>query len=180
MLYCRLFLAMLQTKEIKMSRTIFLSGLLIILLITGCSPFSTSEQLKTPTLELTKSNLPSPNGEWTSINMTHSGGIMGLSRSIAISSDGTYTVTDERANKTIAKKLSANELTELNKLIASSKSITTNGPRQSGCADCFIYNLEIQGDGKNFSAQVDDVTMPKSGMEPLIIYLRGLVDSALK
>ena len=162
-----------------MTRTILLYALLITLLIAGCSPSSTPEPPQTPTPETIKSDLPSLDGEWI-IKMTHSGGIMGLMRSIEISSDGKYTVTDERANKTIIKQLSANELSKLEKIVSNTKYITAERPIPSVCADCFIYNLEVQGIGKKFSVQVDDISMPNSGMEPLIRYLRNLIDAALK
>ncbi len=69
---------------------------------------------------------------------------MGLSRSIEISSDGNYTVMDERSNKTITKKLSANELSKLQEIISNTEYINTERSGPSGCADCFIYDLEIQ------------------------------------
>ena len=163
-----------------MSRIIFLCALLITLLVTGCGPSSTPEPLKTPTLEPTKSDLPSPNGVWTMINMTHSGGIMGLMHSIEISSDGKYTVMDEWAKKTITRELSKNELSKLQEIISKTEFVSTEGRIPSGCADCFIYDLEIQGNGKRFSVQVDDVSMQKLGMETLIVYLRDLMDAALK
>ena len=162
-----------------MPRTFFLCALLTALFITGCSPSSTPEPLKTPTLESIKSDLPSLDGKWT-IKMTHSGGIMGLSRSIDISSDGKYIVVDERSNKTITKKLSANEISKLQEIVSNTEYITTERPVPSGCADCFIYNLEIQGAGKKYSVQVDDISMPNSGLETLIIHLRGLLEAALK
>ena len=42
---------------------------------------------------------------------------MGLSRSIEISSDGKFTVVDERANKTITGELSADELSKINEQV---------------------------------------------------------------
>lgn len=154
-----------------MSRTIFLYMLLIVLLVAGCSS-ATPEPLK--------SDLPSLESQWT-IKMTHSGGIMGLLRSIEISSDGKYTVMDERTNKTITKKLSSNELSELQKIISNTEYVSPEKSLPSGCADCFIYDLEIQqGNGKKFIVQVDDITMSNSGMEILIMHLRGLLESALK
>jgi hypothetical protein len=139
-----------------------------------------SEPLKTPTLvEPVKSDLPSLEGEWT-INMTHSGGIMGLSRSIEISSDGKYTVVDERSKKSVTKKLSANELSKLMEIVSNTEYLSPERSLPSACADCFIYDLEIQMDGKKFSTQLDDITLPNSGMETLIVYLRDLIQAALK
>ena len=104
---------------------------------------------------------------------------MGLSRSIEISSDGNYTVMDDRTNKTITRKLPANELAKLVEIVSNTEYVTTEKPMPSACADCFIYNLEIQMDGKKFSTQVDDITLPNSGMEPLITYLRDLIQASL-
>jgi hypothetical protein len=175
-----------------MPRTVFLYGLLITLLVAGCGPSSTLEPLKstpespksTPespksTPELPKSNLPVLDGNWK-INMTYSGGIMGLSRSIEILSDGKYTVIDERANKSVTRELKRDELSKLIGIVASSEYISMTLPQPSGCADCFVCDLAIQGDGKKFSVQVDDISLPDSGMEYLVIYLRDLMDAALK
>ena len=153
-----------------MPRIIFIYMLLITLLITGCS-YPTPEPLKT--------DLPSLDSEWT-IKMVHSGGIMGLMRSIEISSDGKYTVMDERSNKTVTKKLSASELSKLQEIVSNTEYINTERSSPSGCADCFNYDLEIQKDGKKFSVHVDDISMPNSAMETLIMYLRDLLETALK
>jgi len=169
---------MLQLKEIKMPRTIFLF-VLLSLLIAGCGPLSTPEPLKTPTSEVRASTLPALDGEWT-IKMTHSGGIMGLSRSIEISSDGKFTVVDERANKTFSGQLSADELSKINEQVTSAEYIPAVKPDGMACADCFIYDLEIQENGKNFAVQLNDISLPNSGLESLVTYLRGLIETALK
>ena len=153
-----------------MSRSIFLFTLLITLLVTGCSS-ATREPLKTA--------LPPLESKWM-IKMTHSGGIMGLMRSIEISSDGNYTVMDDRSNKAITKKLSATELSKLQEIVSNAEYVNTERSGPSGCADCFIYDLEIEEGGKHFSIQVDDISMPNSGMETLIAYLRALIDAAVK
>ncbi len=118
--------------------------------------------------------------EWTTIKMSQSGGFIGLSRSIEISADGKYIAVDNRANKTVNGELSADELFALNKLVAGYKSANVMKPENTGCADCFVYDLQIQGSGKNISAQLNDVTLPKSGMEALVNFLRETIDKALK
>jgi len=160
-----------------MIRSVFLYVFFIALLITGCSA-STPEPLKS-TPELPKSNLPSLDGNWK-IKMTHSGGIMGLSRSIDISSDGKYTVMDERASKTITDELTADDLSKLKEQVSSSKYIPASKPDGMGCADCFIYDLEIQGNGEKFNIQLNDINLPTSGLGTLVTYLRGLIEAALK
>ena len=159
-----------------MTRNIFLFALLMTVLITSCSTFSTSAPIPLNT------SLPTPKAtenEWM-IKMTHSGGIMGVSRSIEISSDGKYVVADERANKTITGELTANELSKLNKIFSDSNFASTTKPQKSNCADCFIYGIETRVNGKKVVYQVDDVTLSASGLESLVIYLRDLMDSALK
>lgn len=157
-----------------MPRTVFLYVLLVTLLITGCGSFSTPEPFNTPTTK------PStPGGNWT-IKMTQSGGIMGLSRSVEVTSDGEYTVVDERTNKTVTGELTANELSELNELVMNSNYVPATKPDGMGCADCFVYDFEIQVNGEKLSVQLNDVSLPKSGLEPMVSYLRDLMDTALK
>jgi hypothetical protein len=165
---------MLQLKEINMPRTIFLYVLLVTLLITGCGSFPSPEPLNTPTIK------PSaPGSDWT-IKMTQSGGIMGLSRSIEVSSDGKYTVVDERSNKTVTGELTTNELSELNELIVNSNYEPATKPNGNECADCFVYDLEMQVNGEKLSVQLNDVSLPNSGLEPLVTYWRGVMDTTLK
>jgi hypothetical protein len=123
--------------------------------------------------------LPAPGSEWM-VTMNQSGGIMGLMRSIEISSDGKFTVVDKRADKTISGKLSAEELSKINKLAISAKYISPIKPEGMGCADCFIYDLEIRLNGKKLVVQLNDISLPNSGLESLVTSLRGLIESALK
>jgi hypothetical protein len=170
---------MLQQKEIKMSRSVFIYVLLISLLIASCSPSSTPQPFNTPATEAQTSTLPAPGSEWA-IKMTHSGGIMGLSRSIEISSDGKFTVMDERAAKTTSGELSADELSKINEQVISAEYIPAAKPDGMGCADCFIYDLEIQRNGEKFSVQLNDISLPNSGLESLVSNLRGLIETTLK
>ena len=162
-----------------MPRIVFLL-LFVSLLVAGCMSPLTPEPLKTPTSEKPiTSNLPASNGEWM-IKMTHSGGIMGLSRSIEISADGKFTVVDKRANKTMNGELSAVELSKVRELISSTKYVSPDKPNGMACADCFIYDLEVRADGEKFAAQLNDISLPDSGLEPLVNYLRNLIDTTLK
>jgi hypothetical protein len=166
-------------KEINMPRTVFLSMLFISLFIAGCGTSFTTTPLKTPIPEPRQTDQPSFEGNWT-IKMKHSGGIMGLSRSIEISSNGIFTVVDERANKTATGMLAENELSKINEQVSSLKYIPASKPDGMGCADCFIYDLEIQENGRKFAVQLNDISLPSSGLESLVSYLRGLIDIRLK
>lgn len=155
-----------------MIRIFSLIALIVILLVAGCAPSPQAAPAATPTL-------PVLTNEWT-IRMIHSGGIMGLMRSVEVSSDGSYTVVDERKQDKATGKLAADELKKLGSIIASAKLNTTNIPGGGVCADCFIYDIEIQSSGKNLTVQLSDITLPDSGMEELVAFLRRLIDSALK
>ena len=155
-----------------MRKTLFPFTLIITLMIAGCA---TSSPMTTPAATPTLPTIPD---EWT-IKMTHSGGIMGLMRSIDVSSDGNYTVTDERTNKTATGKLSEDEIAALTKMVTGAENIASGKP-SGNCADCFIYEIEIQINGKKISTQLDDVSLPASGMEDLVASLRSLINSALK
>ena len=162
-----------------MHRTVFLYMLLISLFIAGCGSSATLEPIKTPTLEPRQADQPSFEGNWT-IKMKHSGGIMGLSRSIEISSNGNFTVVDERVNKTITGVLAVNELSKINEQVSSLEYIPASKLDSMGCADCFIYDLEIQENGEKLAVQLNDISLPNSGLESLVSYLRDIIDMTLK
>ena len=144
--------------------------LVFALLISACSPSGPSP-LATP-------SLPALGETWT-IKMNQSGGIMGLSRSVEISSDGKFTVTDDRTDQKVEGQLTDDELTQLRDLAANTKLTTTPETESAGCADCFVYTIEIQN-GKSFNTQLNDISLPGSGLESLVAFLRDLMDKALK
>jgi len=143
--------------------------LFCMLYVSGCEITSTPVP--------TNDRIPPLTGAW-SIRMVHSGGIMRVSRSIQISSEGTYTVTDERTGSTKEGRLSGPELDRLTELVASIQYSRSSGP--SGCADCFIYDIEISGAQKAFTARADDVSLADSGLGPLAMELRAIMDRELK
>jgi len=142
--------------------------LIMVGLLTACGPAG---------IGAPQSPLPTPVKDWTSIKMTHSGGIMGLMRVIEISRDGMMTVTDSRTEKKTSRQLSADELTALSDLVSN---YGFAAPSIEGiCADCFIYTVEINRDGDVSITESNDITLTDSGMEPLVTFLRGLIDKAL-
>jgi len=155
-------------------RTFLLLTLLSSLLISGCRQVPRPESRAVPT-----AISPVPAGAWT-IKMVQSGGIMGLSRSLEVTSDGKFTVVDNRANKTINGNISPDELSNINDLVSSSEYIPPSKPNGMVCADCFIYELEIQTSGKKFAIQLNDISLPNSGLEPLVSRLSELMDTALQ
>src|SRR6185369_9613707 len=124
-----------------------------------------------------KSKVPALSGEWT-INLTHSGGIMGLLRSVKVDSTGIYTVKDERSDQKFTGQISKEELANLMDVVNAASYATEKTPH--GCADCFIYDIHITSDDGTFSAQVDDISIEESGLEDLVMALRGIIEREIK
>ncbi|MCC7117106.1 MAG: hypothetical protein IT310_01160 [Anaerolineales bacterium] len=120
----------------------------------------------------TESSLPQLSGDWT-ITFRQSGGFVGLSRVIEIQANGAYTATDERSRESFSGQLSSAELEALIQIAEATKFSQSLEPH--GCADCFIYDLQISG-SESFTAQVDDVTLSDSGLEPFIDALRKILE----
>lgn len=146
-------------------------------LLSACGGAATTNNLPTQMPEPAKGSLPALTDTWT-ISMTHSGGIMGLLRSVEIISTGSYTVKDERSDKNIAGQLSEEELANVIEVVNSSTYSQNKNP--AICADCFIYDIVITGDGGEFSAQVNDISIEESGLSPLVTILRGIIERDLK
>jgi hypothetical protein len=161
-----------------MLRTFFLYVLLASLLTAGCAPSNMPEPLNTPTVKPLATSISSLDGNWR-IKMKHSGGIMGLSRSIDITSDGTYIVEDERASAPVMRVLNADDLSKLTRQINSLEAVPSDMPDGSGCADCFLYDLEIQRNGEKITIQLNDINLTDSGFEALVTYLQSLINAAL-
>lgn len=118
---------------------------------------------------------PTLSEEWT-IKMTQSGGIMGLRRSIQAASDGSYLIVDERAQTSVTGTLTEQQLSELKDLTNNLK--FTSPENRAVCADCFVYDIEIESGGKKMILQVEDISLPDSGIEALVTFLRGILESA--
>lgn len=155
-----------------MSRWILI-GLLFGFLLASCAPLTpaiSQSPLATPTA--------APLGDW-SLRMTQTGGIMGLRRSVEISSDGQMTVTDERTKKTVAVQLSDDDLARLKTMLSTMAYTDFKSP--AVCADCFVYDLSVdRGSGKPLTVTLDDMSLDGSGLSDLISLVRGLMDKALQ
>lgn len=160
-----------------MYRLLMLTVLLILL--AACAPATPVSSKPTQAAPQPTQPDATPTGEWT-IRMIHSGGIMGLMRVIEVSSDGTFTVVDERASKTVTDKLPATSLAALQGLVTSAR-FESQPAAPSLCADCFNYDIEIstEGSARPLKVHLDDTTLSKSGMAELVGFLRGLMDEAL-
>ena len=120
---------------------------------------------------------PALDENW-SVTMTLSGGIAGLMQNIEVNSDGSYTVSDQRAGNTKTGTLTETQRTQLKGML---EGFQFNSPKvPSGCADCFIYEVAITSSGKKMIVSADDVTLGDSGMGELVQFLRGIMDTALQ
>jgi len=153
-------------------------ALLIPMALSGCGPATLSVQpLSSPKPIPTQQQTPSFTGMWT-VDMQLSGGIAGLSRSIQIASDGAVIAKDDRNGKMTTRQLTSDELAQFKALVNSaSLKPVSGGP--DACADCFIYSVKITSDSGNFSAQLNDVNLPDSGMSPVVKYLMDLLSQML-
>ena len=156
--------------------------LLIAIGLLGCGAFYSAFPAPTPTvirmpiptaiLAQPGTTLPQLTGNWQ-ITMTLTGGVAGRDQSVEISSSGEMIITDLRTKQETTSQLPADKIASLTKLVASSNYRPPSKP-QSGCADCFVYNLEIVSGGEKFQAQLDDISLPDSGLQPLISFIGGL------
>ena len=144
-----------------MSKKILLALLISVLFILSCS--STELTYTPPPIENT----------W-SVTMTQSGGIAGIMRTVAVSSDGSYTVTDERSNHSSTNQLTEEEVNTLKSLVETFQ--FTSSQSRSGCADCFEYELEIESNGKKMIVNADDISLPDSGAGELVMFLQNLFE----
>ena len=146
-------------------RIVFIA-LLLGSVLSACGPARTPIPASQPASE--------PGGDWT-IRMTWSGGIMGMMKTIEIHSDGRARIEDQRGNgQSTDMDLTAGQLRQLTELVNSAP-LQPPGRPGAVCADCFVYDLEITSGGRTFSAQLNDINLPGSGLEPLIEFLRGLM-----
>jgi hypothetical protein len=152
-----------------MYRTLWL--FLLIALLAACGPAR---------LESTQQPLATPSQDWTSVKLTQSGGIMGMLRTIEISRKGSLVATDDRARKSATGQLSMTDLSELLDMVDAFAFAPPSDPDMV-CADCFIYTIEISSSsGVATSVQANDIDLLESGMEPLVNFLRGYMEDALK
>jgi hypothetical protein len=113
------------------------------------------------------------------VKLTQSGGFAGVLLIVEVSSDGHLNAQDERAQRSVDQTLSGETITRIGELISNTRLPRGVAP-SSGCADCFIYDLEIRSDSQVVEGKVDDVTIGDSGAADLIAFLRELRDDALR
>ncbi|MCZ2128277.1 MAG: hypothetical protein LC099_10965 [Anaerolineales bacterium] len=119
---------------------------------------------------------PPPLADDWSATLTQSGGLAGVLRSASVASNGEYQITDESGEVVQSGTLSEAQLSQLTNLISEFNFVAPKSA--ANCADCFNYKLEIESGGQKMIVQVDDLSLKDSGAEPLILFLREILDSA--
>ncbi len=143
------------------------SLLTLFLFVSSCSQLKPNPQ-----------PLPSPTRKW-SIILNQSGGFAGVLLTVEISSDGQLIAEDQHSHRSVTQTLSAQTITTLNQLVSTTAVSATSAP-QLGCADCFIYDLEIRSEESDLHVHVDDVTIKDSSVAGLITLVSKLRDDALR
>ena len=149
---------------------------LLILILTGLILAACGAPATEPAVKPDRTRTAA---EWTAIRMSQSGGLAGVSRTISISRDGHGSVMDESAGKNAALTLTPEQLVQLEAIMAS----FTKLPKVEldlNCADCFVYTLGFSFPERNRTVQLSDTQLAASGYEPLVTFLRTLLDTTLQ
>ena len=159
-----------------MSKITFI--LLISLVLSACAglPVSTPtpEPLGTPT---SPSKVAcSPPAKW-SIQFNRSGGFAGLDESLILDSGGSLEVQSERPPKVVEMKVSQDQVDAITDLLVQACPFVIDLTKGNDCADCFVYDLNVQMDGQTYSVQATDVTLTKE-LNPLIDGLSQLMQNS--
>src|SRR5262245_54583934 len=144
----------------------FSVGLLLPMTLAACS---SAKPLPQP--------LPTLSNDWTVV-LTQSGGFAGVLLTVEVSNTGQLRAQNQRTGKSIEQALSQETISQLASLITDLK-VSKDAATSPGCADCFIYEIEIGSGGSITKTRVDDITIGASGLEELVAFLRRLRNNAL-
>ena len=157
-----------------MSKIIFL--LLISLILSACAgtPVSTPtpKPLGTPTSP--PAAACSPPEKWN-IQFNRSGGFAGLDESLTLDSGGSLDVQRKRPPVNEKSSISKEQVAAIAVLLAQACPFEIEMGKDN-CADCFVYDLNIQMDGQTYSVQASDVTLTED-LHPLVDALSQLTQN---
>jgi hypothetical protein len=141
--------------------------LLLSIAFSACvgSPVSTQvpEPLGTPISQLdTGCSIPT---QWN-IQFNRSGGFAGFNESLTLDSGGNLRVQSERPAVNVQETISGDQVNAISGLLAQACPFEMK-PNDAGCADCFLYKLDVQMDGQAFVMLATDVTLTEE-LHPLI------------
>lgn len=107
-----------------------------------------------------------------------SGGFAGFNRTLTISSSGEIAAEDHGRGVKVAGQATAKDLALVNSSVAAIKAASAVR-RNNKCRDCLIYEFVLEDDGARFSANVDDTTLPDSGLGDVTAVLSTLLNRTL-
>jgi hypothetical protein len=109
------------------------------------------------------------------VNYTRTGGVGGVDERLRIDPDGSATLSyGEPANTQNTFDLTDEELDRVRNLLDGADfDPTSAGPKQTGCADCFIYTIEYGG----HTVTYDDASQPPAGVGQLVTSLGDLAQA---
>ena len=148
--------------------------LFISLILSACAgmPASTQvpEPLETPA-DSTSTACSSPS-TWK-IQYNRSGGFAGFNESLTLDNGGRLKIESERPPTDAERLLSDDQVKAITDLLV--QACPFEIPADKGaCADCFLYDLNIQMDGQMYSVQATDVTLTED-LNPLVSALSQLL-----
>jgi len=153
--------------------------LIFMILLSACAgPSSgTDESVPegTPVGDSTSAcSIPS---DWT-IQLERSGGIAGISESMTLDSGGRFTVQSDRPFTDVEETLSREQVNTISGLLAQACPFEMN-PNDAGCADCFLYKINVQMNGETYVMLATDVTLTEE-LYPLVDTLNQLMQTAVQ
>jgi len=148
--------------------------LVIGTILSACAgaPVDTVEQepLGTPISQPdTACSIPT---QW-SIQFNRSGGFAGVNESLTLDSGGSLRVQSERPAVNVRNTISGDQVNAIGELLVRACPFEMK-PNDAGCADCFLYKLDVQMDGQTYVMLATDVTLTEE-LHPLISELSTLI-----
>lgn len=113
--------------------------------------------------------------QWT-IQLDRSGGFAGVDDSLSLDSGGNLRVQSERPSRDVQKSLSKDQVNTIAGLLTRACPFEMR-PNDAGCADCFLYKLNIQMDDQTYVMLATDVTLTED-LQPLVGTLSQLLQDA--
>ena len=136
---------------------------LVVVLACGC--MASAGQTSSPT-----------RAPW-GVTFRMSGGFAGLVRNLQVSSAGDVSAEDSRRQVRVTAKTTPEELAALNAFIA--QQVPSRQAVSGSCADCFLYELDVDAGGQRSNFRFDDATLMASGIEPTVRTLAAMLNRAL-
>lgn len=151
-----------------MTQTRTLMWIALALLVTGCvNPMAkTTEPAST-------AKLPSLEGAWT-VTLNQSGGLMGLSRNLIVTSTGEAILFDQKTMKYLPALLNQEKF---DLFLAEYKNVDlANSFDPETCADCFTYQLSVDIGGTVQKYDYNDLTASQNGLAAISQLMVHLMD----